>query len=213
MRFSLKRWACIIWFIALSSVFALIYYGSYYYALNNMKSDNIITKDKIESNNPGMKFEENTSVDEVNSKLEQTVDSKTKYIEEIYNIDTLEVTSEEKNTPVEFIGLNRDSLINYLSNYKLQSKDETLVNIQLVSFSNNEVVVRKSIREVEKTYYYFVKAENDLVVIYKSDKITKYFETGINISGFDDEHKLELRTGFFVETIHDLYNYLESITS
>ena len=38
--FSLKKISYIVYFIAIVSIFVLLYYGGYYYAINNMKSDN-----------------------------------------------------------------------------------------------------------------------------------------------------------------------------
>ena len=60
MHISLKRISYIVYFIALASVFSLIYYGGYYYAVNYMKSDNLVTKEEVVNNNPGVKSDDET---------------------------------------------------------------------------------------------------------------------------------------------------------
>ena len=77
MRFTLKHITYVVYFIALASVFALIYYGGYYYAVNHLKSDNLVTIDDTLSNTPGI-----NSITAVNETDEQIVLAKSKYIEE-----------------------------------------------------------------------------------------------------------------------------------
>lgn len=115
--------------------------------------------------------------------------------------------------PVEVLGYNRQQLIDYLTTYMSKNKDETLVNIQLVSFSTDSVVVRKTVRTIEKTYNYYVLVENGMISVYKADKETKYFDTGIHLSEVEEKERQKLTDGFYVEDIRELYNYLESITS
>lgn len=214
MKISLKKTAYIVSFLALSSIFALLYYAGYYYATNYMKSDNLITKEDAAGMNPGINNStEDGAASEVGSKAEQIVTSKTEYVEESYNSDTGELTKTEKNVPVDLIGLNRNEVIDYLTTYKEKSTDKALVNIQLVSFSDQTLVIRKTICNIDELYSYFVISEYDIIKIYNSNRDTLFLDTGINISHFEEEYKTELEEGFYIETIHDLYNYLESITS
>ena len=142
------------------------------------------------------------------------ITSKTDYIEESYNIDTEELSKNTIVAPIEVLGYNREQLIDYLTTYMTKNTDETLVNIQLVSFSAETVVVRKTIRKVEKNYSYYVKASEDgELSIYKADKITKYFDTGIMLNEVEEDEREKLKEGYFIEDIHELYNFLESITS
>lgn len=211
MKISLKKTAYIVSFFAVSSIFAMLYYADYYYATTYMKSDNLITKEDAASLNPGINQEE--EVAGVNAETEAIVSSKTEYIEEVYNTDTGELTKEEQRIPVELIGLDRAKVIDYLTTYKNKSTDASLVNIQLVSFSAETVVIRKTICNIEELYSYFVISENDIIKIYNANRDALFIDTGINISNFEEEYKKELEEGFFIETIHDLYNYLESVTS
>ncbi|MCI8668251.1 MAG: hypothetical protein HFI34_01820 [Lachnospiraceae bacterium] len=214
MKLSLKRAAYLTYFVALAMTFAVLYYGSYYYALKYMTSDNIITKDKLQEDNPAVDYmNREQDLNEVNAEQDHIITKNTNYVEEFYNIDTDELQKKASGPPVEVLGYNRQQLIDYLTTYMSKNKDETLVNIQLVSFSADSVVVRKTIRTIEKTYNYYVIVENDMISVYKADKKTKYFDTGISLSEVEERERQKLEDGFYVEDIRELYNYLESITS
>ena len=214
MKLSLKRVAYLTYFVALAMTFAVLYYGSYYYALKYMTSDNIITKDKLQEDNPAVDYmNREQDLNEVNAEQENIISNRTNYLEESYNMDTDELQKETMTPPVEVLGYNRQQLIDYLTTYMSKNKDETLVNIQLVSFSTDSVVVRKTVRTIEKTYNYYVLVENGMISVYKADKETKYFDTGIHLSEVEEKERQKLTDGFYVEDIRELYNYLESITS
>ena len=214
MKLSLKRVAYLTYFVALAMTFAVLYYGSYYYALKYMTSDNIITKDKLQEDNPAVDYmNREQDLNEVNAEQENIISNRTNYVEESYNMDTDELQKETMTPPVEGLGYNRQQLIDYLTTYMSKNKDETLVNIQLVSFSTDSVVVRKTVRTIEKTYNYYVLVENGMISVYKADKETKYFDTGIHLSEVEEKERQKLTDGFYVEDIRELYNYLESITS
>ena len=210
MKISLKKTAYITSFFALASVFALLYYAGYYYATNSMDSDNLITKDEAYADNPAVKISDST---QVSSNETEVVKKNTEYIEECYNTDTQEITRNTTDVPVEMIGLTRDKLIDYLTTYKENSVDKTLLNIQFVSFSEKTLVIRKTICNINELYSYYIKSDNNIIKIYNTNKDTLLIDTGINIENFEEKYKSELEEGFFVETIHDLYNYLESVTS
>lgn len=214
MKLSLKRAAYLTYFVALAMTFAVLYYGSYYYALKYMTSDNIITKEKLQEDNPAVDYMNlENHLNEVNAEQDYVITNKTNYVEEFYNIDTDELQKESITPPIEVLGYNRQQLIDYLTRYMSKNTDETLVNIQLVSFSTDSVVVRKTIRTIEKKYYYYVLEEDGMISVYKADKKTKYFDTGIKLSEVDEKERQKLTEGFYIEDIRELYNYLESITS
>ena len=62
-------------------------------------------------------------------------------------------------------------------------------------------------------YNYFVISENNIIMIYNANHDKLFIDTGIDVSNIEEQYKEELKDGFYIETIHDLYNYLESITS
>lgn len=210
MKSSFKKTAYILSFFVLAAFFACLYYAGYYYATNSLDSDNLITKEKAHNSNPSINISQITNVSDTNS---QVIKKDIEYIEECYNTDTGEMTKNNTSVPVDFIGLTRDELIDYLTTYKENTVDKTLLNIQLVSFSEKSLVIRKTVCNISQLYSYFIKCEENIIKIYNTNKDTLLIDTGINIENFDERYKEELEIGFYVETIHDLYNYLESVTS
>lgn len=206
----MKKIAYTVSFIVLSFVFVMAYYCCYYYATNNMKSDGIKTIYETMDENPAL----NDSMADANAAKEEIVGSETKYILETYDMETENVTKEELTIPVEYLGMDRQSLIDYLTESNDNNTDDEIVNLQLVSFSNACVVIRKSVKHEDKTEYnYWITEENGLVMVYKADKEELYLDTGIETVDLEKEDKNKLQNGFYLENIQELYNYLETITS
>lgn len=206
----MKKIAYTVSFIVLSFVFVMAYYCCYYYATNNMKSDGIKTIYETMDENPAL----NDNMADANAAKEEIVGSETKYILETYDMETENVTKEELTIPVEYLGMDRQSLIDYLTEYNDNNTDDETINLQLVSFSNACVVIRKSVKQEDKTEYnYWITEENGIVMVYKADKEELYLDTGIETVDLEKEDKNKLQNGFYLENIQELYNYLETITS
>lgn len=81
-------------------------------------------------------------------------------------------------------------------------------NIGVVS---EEETTRKTGTENKKIGYW-IKADEDYIVIYNSDGIM-ISNTEISIEHFEDSEKQILREGIYVESAENLFRYLESYTS
>ncbi|MDE5781944.1 MAG: hypothetical protein K2I03_10815 [Lachnospiraceae bacterium] len=206
----MKKIAYTFSFIVLSFVFVMAYYCCYYYATNNMKSDGIKTIYETMDENPAL----NDDMADANAVKEEIVSSETRYILETYNMETNTITKEELTVPVEYLGMDRQSMIDYLSDCNDSDVDDNTENIRLVSFSSACIVIRKSVKHEDKTEYnYWITEENGIVMVYKADKEELYLDTGIETIDLEKEDKKKLQNGFYLENIQELYNYLETITS
>lgn len=205
----MKKAAYAMTFVFLSFLFVMAYYCCYYYATNNMKSGNVKTIYEKMDENPVL--DDDYTDAGVSDEIVVTED--TQYILETYDTDDGTITKEEQNVPVELLGLDRNGIIEYLSEYE-NDEDENVTNMQLVSFSDSCMVIRKSVSgEKESNYSYWIIDESGTVKVYKSDKKELYLDTGIESSSLEKEDKKKLKTGFYIEDIKALYNYLETITS
>ena len=163
MNITIKKAAYIVSFFIIISVCALLYYAGYYYTTSRgMFSDNLIRKKDVESQNP-LVYSETKNVTNTKS---QIVTKNTKYIVETYNIDEDEMITESLDVPVEILGYDRERVSDYLDGIKSKSSEKNLINIQLKSFSGEQIVVRKTIVNNETIYKYFVISENDVIKIY-----------------------------------------------
>lgn len=206
----MKKAAYAITFVALSLIFVMAYYCCYFYATNNMKSNRIKTIYDEMDENPVL----DNSYTDAGKSEEEIISDTTRYVLEIYDVNTETVTTEERNVPIEFLGLDRDGIIKYISEHPVDETEDNIINVQLVSFSNKCIVIRKSIDNQKKSdYNYWIIDESGIVKVYKSDKKELYLDTGIESAGLEKEDKKKLRSGFYIEDIKALYNYLETITS
>lgn len=206
----MKKAAYAITFVALSLIFVMAYYCCYFYATNNMKSNQVKTiYDEMEEN-PVL----DNSYTDAGKSEEDIINDKTRYVLEIYDVNTEMVTTEERSIPIEFLGLDREGMIEYISEHSKDNVDENVTNVQLVSFSSTCIVIRKSIDNQKKSdYNYWIIDESGIIKVYKSDKKELYLDTGIESAGLEKEDRKKLRSGFYIEDIKALYNYLETITS
>lgn len=148
---------------------------------------------------------------------ETVVTSDTRYIVEIYNADTEDVVKEEQSMPAEYAGLTRAELEEHLkqSLKKIQSGnvESGLADLKLISFSKNELVIRKTYRDDEKDRGFFLKLERGEVLIYDRTGQMVYENTGIREESLPEDEIEKLREGILVESEKDLYSILENFSS
>ncbi len=165
-------------------------------------------------------------VKEVNAENDSIVKNNAEYVLEVYNNETNENKEIINKIPVEFIGLTREKIIDFIGKNTdfFTDEGEKIQNVMLVSFSEKKVVIRKNIESIEETTQdkffgnsnapnYYIFLIDNAVVVYKSDKTTIYMETGITREELDETVAAELTMGVSVKNISDLYRLLESYTS
>ena len=145
-------------------------------------------------------------------------------IETVNEKDKENIVTNKLDIPVEMIGLTRNDIVEYLEEHSeyFDEKGEEIDSLLLVSFSPEQVVIRKNVHEVEMVIYtnedserynYYIAFKQDKVIVYKKDKETVFIETGISFDMLDAETRESIEEGVWIENISVLYRYLESITS
>ncbi len=205
MGTTIKKAAYIVSFFVVITLFAALYYTGYYFTEKSDFSDSLLTKEKVRERNP--------LVHSVAEAEEQIVTKDTDYVTEVFNSDTEDLTVNQEKAPIEILGYDRDRMTEYIETCRKKDTEKNVINIQLKSFSKDKVVVRKTVVNLESVYHYYVISEDNVIKIYHSNKKELFADTGIRIDNFSDDCKEKLKEGFYVETIHELYNYLESVTS
>ena len=208
----MKKNAYIIFFFALSVCFVMVYYAGYYYATKKIDQGDIVKFNNSQVTNNDIDGNIK-SVDLDDSKI---ISKDTRYILESYNVETDEINKETQDLPIALIGLKREELINYISKNTsdFANDGEEVINVQLISFSNKSIVLRRSFTNIDiGQYSYWLKDKNGFVIVYKSDKETVYFNTSIDSSLLPEDVRYQLYHGINIKDIHELYNFLESFTS
>lgn len=176
--------------------------------LNNMSGKNDNEMDKL------------AKTDYESEKTRDVISSKTKLIMQTYYIDARNHENLEEvkeNMPAKFIAMDEDELEDYLEEYvedmPLNEYLDGLLSYEIVDFSKDKVILRKTYAADWNENEYFVCDKNGLVVVYYSDKETVFDYTGIKTAELPSEEQVRLKIGYFVTNDEELYALLESYSS
>lgn len=146
----------------------------------------------------------------------ESVDLNTRYRIIKVNEYTGEETILSETIPQALIGANREQTEDFIQEYAiaptLKDKEEGFVSASLSEFSPTEIVIEKRYRPLEKDVFY-LKAEENNVVVYCSDLSTVYLYTNISVDSLPEDTKEELKEGKKITSREKLYSFLESNTS
>ena len=141
----------------------------------------------------------------------------TKYIIIEYNAKENSKNEIEEKIPEKYLGMTRDNLeealMEYQKNPTLEDIEKGFLNIQLESFSSEEVRISKNYNPSEKETGYYLMVLDGKIVVMEEDKETVYLTTDIYAEALSDSLKQELILGKFIYNIEELYGFLESYTS
>lgn len=204
-----------------------LYYGSYRYFYSVSKNDEIVTAP--EDNNRTLTLldafvNRNTSDTEESAAAMQAEDvivtRTTQVVMEYYDKDTGRTTYENLNSNTEFLGYNREELIqytkDYLNNMSIEDQEKGLYDYQLISFAENQISLRKyyDVPKEENAPKYFVGIVDYMVVIYCNDEEHTVYEiTDIDSRLLPASVANQLSDGMYFYEEYDLYNFLEAYSS
>lgn len=199
-----KRYWAVFGLIVVFAVFA--YYISYKTTsdmLGNTKNDTELTK-------------EEDYVLPVDTNKEKNITNKTKYTLETYNSKDYTLDEQLIPMPVEFIGLTREEIIEYLKEYEnapsLEDREKGFKSFELISFSEDNIVLRKTYYPYD-IYKYYLTDEDGFVTVYYSDHSTVYEYTSISTNNLPDALREEIKNGKYISDLSELYNFLENYSS
>lgn len=139
------------------------------------------------------------------------------YVEETYNLVTKQLDEVTKTAPGFLIGMTRDELTDYLAAYmenlSLAEYEAGLQAYEVVSFSENKVVLRKTYDASKVPYKYYVNISDGMVTVFYSDMESVYEYTHIPAVDLTEEDRLALIDGIYVKDREELYSILEGFSS
>lgn len=187
-------------FFIIGTIFTLVFYFSY----------RVYDADTQESS-------PQEDVNTVDTVQELRVNDSMKYVVEEYDGTTGVTTSEERSIPAEMAGMTREELEDYIFSYNEtigeNSAPDGPDSMELVSFSQERLVVREMYSGAEEEEGFYLKLENGEVVIFHNDKVTPYEYTGIQADVLPEGERDELSEGYFVADEKELYSILENLSS
>lgn len=139
------------------------------------------------------------------------------YIEETYNTVTGKLDSVARTAPGFLVGMTRDELSEYVSHYmetmSLAEYEAGLQAYEIISFSENKVVLRKTYDASKIPYKYYVNISDGMVTVFYSDLKSVYEYTHIPAVDLSEEDRLALTEGIYVKNREELYSILEGFSS
>ncbi len=167
--------------------------------------------------NAGTESENTTDTSIAADFVEDTILPTTEYTLQTYDLKNSEITEEVLPTPSYLIGLTREEVIQYLSDYMqdlpLNEFEKGLTSFEVTLFSKDRIVLRKTYNPDKVEYKYFLKAQNGYIVAYYGDQKTVFDYTGVAIENLSDYEKDRLVEGIFVKDLDELYALLENYSS
>lgn len=206
------------------AIIALVYVGTYQYAISDIGKDSV-EENNTDENNKNVTNRDVTNKD-VDSKESESkyvdndsnkITSETKYVLESYDANKYTLKEEKQTMPVDLIGMSREDLIEYISNYEtnptLTDIENGFVYIELVSFSKDLVTIRKTYKLDDNSYKYCLVVENGYITVYYLDMKTVYSYTDIALASLPEDVQQEVIDGKQIASLQDLYNFLETYSS
>lgn len=194
-----KRYLFMSSFFIIGTIFTLVFFLSYKSYDNDYEEG---------------REEETHTVDTVK---ELRVNDSMKYVVESYDGTTGVVTSEEETVPAELAGKTREEVEDYITEYNQTLSENKSVeepdSLELISFSKDKIVVRETYSGEEEEKGFFLKLENEEVVIFHNDMVTPYEYTGIQGDVLLENEREMLLEGYFVKDEKELYSVLENLSS
>ncbi len=177
-----------------------------YFYPNNLKRDNAKAQE--------MPVKEQMPVSVMDTPV---VTANTRYVIQEYNALNGQLTQNEETAPDKFIGLDRTKLAQEIENYNkkpsLTDQEKGFTFMELVSFSNDKVVVKKSYEKQEAANGFFLLNENHYVVVYDSELSGIYMNTNILVEELPEKLQNEIIHMKYIQDEGELFNFLESYSS
>ncbi len=141
----------------------------------------------------------------------------TEYTLQTYDVKTGVTNEEVLPTPSYLIGLNREEVIQYLSDYMqdlpLNEFQKGLISFEVTRFSTDNIVLKKTYNEDKAENKYYLKEQNGFIVAYYGDQKTVFDYTGLSVENLSEFEQQQLKEGIFVKDLDELYALLENYSS
>jgi hypothetical protein len=150
-----------------------------------------------------------------NDQIKTTCDTVCIY-EDIDQYDGSMVIVEAK-LPAKYIGLKRDEFEAMLADdnkfYTLDNKLNGLKSQHLELFSAEKVKILRIYDTSTELRGFYIMADKGDVYVYKSDKKTLYFKTGLSLDKLPHTLQNELLEGKYLDSEIQVYHFIESYSS
>lgn len=140
----------------------------------------------------------------------------------VFHVKTYDMVQEKldectEKMPVRFMGLSRKELEREIALYEESPSFEDLslglVSMELISYAPDEITVFKTYQKKEKELIYYMKLEDNQVVIYRSGEEEVFMTTELPFEHLPDDLQQEIIQVKCFDTLEAVYDFLESYSS
>lgn len=161
------------------------------------------------------KIEESIQPAAVEEKEILTAD--TEYVLEEFDTKRGSVVETVTKVPEKYLGMDRETFVQSMDLYAhtppLSEKERGFIGLEVVSFSRSRVVVRMNYLYTEPSEGFYLKVEDNNIVVYCDDEKTVYMYTTISALELPENLRMQIVEGIFMEDEAALYNFLETYSS
>lgn len=213
-------------FAGISALFGLCYYFSFKNALLHFNREAVEQNTKLLNEILQTSGESERLLQQMIKEKEEAVAvaisqeklrEKASYFLEICYLQSQTETKEQLVLPGFMVGIDRKGLTAYIEGYMesmpVNEYLNGLISYEIVSFSEDKVVLRKTYDETKVENMFYICRKGDFIVVYYSDLKTVYEYTEIRVDSLIEEVQQSIEQGFYVKDTQELYSILEGYTS
>lgn len=131
-----------------------------------------------------------------------------------YDLQTREETETAGKVAEKYIGMNREEFLKCIADESgaptLQERRAGLSGMEVISFSENRIVLKKYYQKPQKTEKFYLALAENKVIVYEEDQSTIYMRTSIDGRKLPQELRNEILRGKELPGKADLENFLVS---
>lgn len=151
------------------------------------------------------------------SAQQDTVKASAKLIVETYNTSDETMDRKEMTMPAIYLGLTRSGILEkldyYMDNLSISDLENGLISYDLMYFSPDVVLLRKTYEPSENFMKYYIKLSKGCITVYYSDKKTVYEYTDIDFNSLPSQVAADVIGGMEIRDEKELYDFLETYSS
>lgn len=196
------------------------------HTMSGFPNENAQNKDDIERGEMGARNMEADQSDNQNEAYMQDLQAQS--INMVTTCDTIcvyenidkkdgAVSTEEGKLPAKYIGLTREqleaALLQDSQTMTLEDKEKGFKSQHLELFSTDRIKVLRIYDTSKETTGFYIMEVDGEIGVYKEDKTTLYFRTGLDPKSLPADVLNEVREGKYMDTELQVYHFLESYSS
>ncbi len=149
--------------------------------------------------------------------VKPTIDLNTDYVIIKENAVTGETEEVTEKLPSRLVGMSLSEVEEFIDDYSkspaLDDREEGLVNAFVESYSSQKLVIHKVYEPLLEEDGFLLRAEENYVIVYYADGRNVYMYTSIRMDTLPAETRTEIEKGKTIDSLDNLYSFLESHTS